>query len=46
MSAPVCEPVARAPAFERPLFTARIGLREPTRRARRANFRGFPNDSR
>ena len=43
---PVCEEVARAPAAERPLLTATIGLVRPTRRAIRANLRGFPNDSR
>ena len=40
------EPAARAPASERPALTATIGLRLPTRRAIRANLRGFPNDSR
>ncbi len=45
-SAPVCEALARAPAALRPLFTATIGLRLPIRRARRANRRAFPNDSR
>ena len=36
-----------APAAERPLLTASIGLRAPTPGGRsRANFRGFPNDSR
>ena len=44
--APVCDPVARAPAAERPLFTAMIGLLRPTRRAIRANLRGLPTDSR
>ena len=38
--------VARAPAAERPLLTATIGLLRPTRRAIRANFRALPNDSR
>ncbi len=44
--APVCEEVARAPAADRPLFTAMIGFVRPTLRVIRANFRGFPNDSR
>ena len=42
----VCDEAARAPASERPLFTATIGLERETRRAMRANFRGLPNDSR
>ena len=46
ISAPVCEEVARAPAADRPLFTAMIGLVRPTRRAIRANLRGLPTDSR
>src|ERR1700731_5214029 len=45
-NAPVCEEVARLPAGVRPPFTARIGLERLTRRATRANLRGFPNDSR
>jgi hypothetical protein len=45
-SAPVCEDAARVPAVVRPDFTAAIGLRRPTRRASRPNFRGFPKDSR
>ena len=45
-SAPVCDEVARAPAGERPLLTARSGLLRANRRATRANFRGLPNDSR
>ena len=45
-SAPVCDDAARAPTAERPLFTARIGLRAATRRAMRPNRRGLPNDSR
>ena len=46
ISAPVCDDVARAPAAERPLLTATIGFLRATRRATRANLRGFPNDSR
>ena len=38
--------VARAPAAERPLLTAMIGLVRPTRRAIRENLRGLPTDSR
>ena len=45
-SAAVCEPAARWPAEVRPPFIARIGFLRATRRATRANFRGFPNDSR
>src|ERR1700694_2914318 len=45
-SAPVCEEVARLPACVRPPLTARIGLLWLTRRATRANLRGFPSDSR
>ena len=45
-SAPVCDPAARAPAGERPLFTATIGLVRATCRAMRENWRGLPNDSR
>ncbi len=45
-SAPVCDELALAPAAERPLLTATIGLRRPTRRAIRENRRGLPNDSR
>ena len=45
--APVCEPAARLPAGERPLFTATIGFgRARPRRAIRENLRGFPKDSR
>jgi hypothetical protein len=44
--APVCDEVARLPAWPRPPFTARIGLERLTRRAMRANLRGFPKDSR
>ena len=36
----------RAPAAGRPLLTAMIGFWRVTRRATRANRRGFPNDSR
>jgi hypothetical protein len=46
ISAPVWEEVARAPACERPLFTATMGLLLATRLAMRAKRRGFPNDSR
>src|SRR5690242_4052247 len=46
ISAPVWDDVARAPAFERPLFTTTIGFFFPTRRAIWENRRGFPNDSR
>ena len=46
MSAPVCDPAARLPGRERPLFTATIGFSRATRRAMRENFRGFPKDSR
>ena len=35
-----------APAAVVPLLSARIGLRRATRRARRPNLRGLPNDSR
>jgi len=45
-SAAVCDWVARAPAPVRPPLRARIGLRRATRRARRPNFHGLPNDSR
>ncbi len=45
-SAAVWEPAALAPERVRPPFMARIGLRRATRRARRPNLRGFPNDSR
>ncbi len=45
-SAPVCDAVASAPARERPLLTATIGLVRPTRRASREKRRGLPNDSR
>jgi len=45
-SAAVCEPAAFAPARVRPPFMARIGFVRATRRARRANLRGLPNDSR
>ncbi len=45
-SAPVCEALARAPAGERPLLTATIGLALLTLRAIRAKRRGLPNDSR
>ena len=41
-----CRGDPRLPAGVRPLFTTMIGLRRDTRRAIRANFRGFPNDSR
>ena len=43
--APVCEVVARAPACERPLLTATIGVRTPIRRAIREKRRGSLNDS-
>jgi hypothetical protein len=42
----VCDEVARAPAAERPLLTARIGFFFAIRGATRANLRGLPNDSR
>ena len=45
-SAAVCEPAARCPARVTPLFIARIGFTRASRRAMRANLRGFPNDSR
>ncbi len=45
-SAAVCEPAARAPAVEVPLFIARIGFFRATRPAIWANRRGLPNDSR
>ena len=44
--AAVCDAAAREPALDRPDFTATIGLSWLTRRAIRANLRGFPNDSR
>ena len=44
--AAVCELAARAPVAVVPLFIARIGFVRATRRAIRANRRGFPNDSR
>ena len=44
--AAVCEAAARRPDVLRPPFTAKIGLRAPTRRAMRANRRGLPKDSR
>ena len=44
--APAGDELARAPAAERPLLTATIGLRRPTRRAIREKRRGLPNDSR
>ena len=44
-NAAVCEP-PRAPAALMPLFSARTGFVPLTRRATRANLRGFPNDSR
>ena len=47
LRAPPCASrAAFAPADVRPLFSARIGFGATTRRAMRANFRGFPNDSR
>ncbi len=45
-SAPVCDEVARAPAADRPLLTARIGFLRAIRGASRENLRGLPNDSR
>ncbi len=45
-SAPVWDMAARAPAAERPLFTAITGLRAATRRAICPKRRGLPNDSR
>ncbi len=45
-SAPVWEEAARAPAEERPDFTATMGFLRAMRRAMRAKRRGFPNDSR
>ncbi len=44
--AAVCEPAARAPAVDVPLFMARIGFLRATRLAIRPKRRGFPNDSR
>jgi len=46
LGAAVCLLAARAPATERPPFTATMGLERDTRRAIRPNLRGFPNDSR
>ena len=45
-AAPVCEAAARAPALDRPAWTAITGLVPERRRAMRAKFRGFPKDSR
>ena len=45
-SAAVCEPAARAPARDVPLFMARIGFFRATRLAIRPKRRGLPNDSR
>ena len=45
-SAAVCDPAARAPALDVPLFIARIGFLRATRLAIRPKRRGFPNDSR
>ena len=45
-SAAVCEPAARAPAVDVPLFMARIGFLRATRLAIRPKRRGLPNDSR
>ena len=44
--APVCDCVALKPAAERPLLTASMGFFLATRLVMRANFLGFPNDSR
>jgi hypothetical protein len=43
--APVCDAAALAPAALRPDFTAMMGLRRLTSRARRPNRLGLPNDS-
>ena len=43
--APVCEPVARSPATERPLLTTTIGISRPARRATREKRAGSLNDS-
>ena len=45
-SRPVWEAAARAPAFDRPAFTATIGVVRATLRAMRAKRRGLPKDSR
>ena len=45
-SAAVCEPAARAPAVDVPLFIARIGFLRATRLAIWPKRRGLPNDSR
>ena len=45
-SAAVWLQAARDPPRVRPAFTATIGFVRLMRRARRANRRGFPNDSR
>ena len=43
--AAVCDPAALAPAVVAPALRAITGLWRETRRARRANLRGLPNDS-
>ena len=43
--AAVCDPAALAPARVAPALRAITGLWRETRRARRANLRGLPNDS-
>ena len=42
----VCEAAARCPAAELPDRTVRTGMRSASRRAKRENLRGLPNDSR
>ena len=42
----MCDDVARAPAADRPLFTATIGFVRADAAGDAANRRGFPNDSR
>ena len=45
ISAPVWDPVARAPADDRPLLTTTIGFWRPIRRATLEKRRGLLNDS-
>ena len=44
-AAAAAERPARRPLTERPLFTAKIGLRVDNARASQVKRRGFPNDS-